>query len=274
VKENSVVKFREIKISFSNGELGCKVLGSGVKKMIAFHGFGQSGFDYQPLSEAMPGYTFFSIDLPFHGASQIFDPQQPITYSQVIQLVERLIEKESITIFSLCGFSIGAKFLYPIIENFERFIDQVFFLAPEGIRTNFWYRLATSSVIARGIFYNLVRNQKALSKVIALAVKLKIIPKRVGIFATRAIVGNGKGQLVYDTWCYLRFLKLHHEKAAMVINASGVHVVFVYGSDDQIIRRETMMPLYRKLKYSEVIDLSCSHQDLIRHFSRSKFIKH
>ena len=272
MKKDLKINIREIKISFSNGELGCKVLGTGIKKMISFHGFGQSGFDYQPLSEAMPGYTFFSIELPFHGASQIFNPQQPISSAQVIQLVGRLMEEESIANFSICGFSIGAKFLFPIIENFDRFIDQVFFLAPEGISTNFWYRLATSTVIARGIFYSLVHNQKAMRKLIVLAVKLKIIPGKVGLFVTRASEGTGRGRLVYDTWCFLRFLKLHHDKAAKVINASGINVVFVYGSEDQIIRKKTTLPLYRRLNKSEVLELPCGHHDLIKHFSRSNFI--
>jgi pimeloyl-ACP methyl ester carboxylesterase len=272
VEKKLKISFREIKISFSNGELGCKVLGTGIKKMISFHGFGQSGFDYLPLSEAMPEYTFFSIELPFHGMSHISDAQQPISSAQVIELMENLMVEEDISIVSLCGFSIGAKFLFPIIENLHRFIDQVFFLAPEGISSNFWYRLATSTKMARGIFFRLVHNQKAMRKLVGLAVGLKIISGKVGMFATRALAANGKGRLVYDTWCSLRFLKLHHDKAALVINSSGIKVVFAYGSEDHIIRKNTMLPLYRRINKSEVLDLSCGHHDLIRHFSRSNFI--
>jgi hypothetical protein len=270
VGKKTEIKFKEIKISFSNGELGCKVLGCGEKKMISFHGFGQNGLAFIPLSRAMSEFTFYSIELPFHGSSRIYNPQQPITYGQVNELVKNLMAQEEISSFSVCAFSIGAKLLFPIIENFSRVIDQVIFLAPEGIRNNFWYRLATGTRLARSIFFMLANDHKAMQILIGLAAELKIISRKTGSFVRRTLTANGRGRLVYDTWCYLRLLKLHHKKAAGAINDSRMAVVFVYGLKDNIIRKNTMIPLYRKLRRSEVIELPCGHHDLIRHFSRSR----
>lgn len=269
----SEIGLESIKIKFSNGEIGCKVLGNGVKKMISFHGFGQSGSDFAPLAMSMPEYSLFSIELPFHGSSKIRDPLQPMTAPEVVEIVANLMSQQDIPGFSVCGFSIGARFLFPIIEQFANVIDQVIFMAPDGISRNFWFSFATGSSLSRRIFHRLVTDYTTMRKVIALAVGVKLISRKRGIFAERLLAENGQGQKVYDTWCYLRALKMNKKRVVDAINLSGIHVAFVFGANDHIIRKRNIIPLHGKLRKFEVLEMPGGHYDLIAQYSRSAYVK-
>jgi pimeloyl-ACP methyl ester carboxylesterase len=269
VNKNPEILSRAYKISFSNGEFGCKVLGNGSKKLISFHGFGQNGLAYLPLAISLKDYTIFSLELPFHGSTQIIDKNLRLMPDQLIEVVSKMVIREEMSEFSLAGFSIGARLLYPVIQKFAGSIERVILIAPDGITENIWYKLATRSGLSRSIFRKVILNHHTFTKLIAFAMRFKIIGKATGIFAERSAHTNKNKEMVYDTWCFLRDLRLDVDLLARVINKAAIEAIFVIGLNDHIIRKKHIVPLLSKLDHFELIELPSPHHKLINKYSES-----
>lgn len=258
---------KNIKINLSNAEFNCKVLGNGVKNLIAFHGFGQDVNSFLPLASKIPEYTIYSIDLPFHGETIIHNPSICIAQSEVIELVEKLIELLSIEKFSLVGFSIGAKLLFPIIEEFSSRIENVWLLAPDGIKPLFLYRIATETRLMRQLFLLMLNNYQMIKRLGNGFQSIHLIDKRTLSFILKSINSHEKRERVYYIWTSLRKLKLNLDKISKILNDSDISIFFVLGENDEIITKSNIEPLARKTNNTKIITLSCTHQNIIECFA-------
>jgi pimeloyl-ACP methyl ester carboxylesterase len=110
------INHKELRIAFSNGNICWKVFGNGSKIILAFHGFGQSGEAFAQLARTFSDHTIYCMDLPFHGATTIANKNVALTPSQIVEMANNLIRQEGIGEFSMIGFSIGAKLVFPLIR--------------------------------------------------------------------------------------------------------------------------------------------------------------
>lgn len=261
---------KNTRIPITNAEFNCRVLGNGTINLIAFHGFGQDGFAFSPVAIQNPKYTIYSFDLPFHGETLIRNPSLSFRSHEVIELIQKLMDQFAIDRFSLMGFSIGAKLLFPIIEAFHSQIEKVWLLAPDGIKLNFWYRAATGTRLMRYLFRTALHNYKFLNGLGNLMLSLKIMDKSTILFAMKSINTNEKRKQVYYIWTYLRKLKLNSVAVSNKLNETNPPIYFILGERDKIIPKSIVMPLIKKLNNSKVVTLACGHQSLIGNFAEWK----
>ncbi len=257
---------KNIRITITNAEFNCRVLGNGTINLIAFHGFGQDGNAFLPVAIQNPKYTIYSFDLPFHGETLIRKPSRSLRSQEVIELIQKLIDQFAIDRFSLMGFSIGAKFLFPILEEFYSQIEHVWLLAPDGIKLNFWYRAATGTRLMRYLFRTALHNYKFMNGLGNLTLSLKIMEKSTILFAIKSINTSEKRKQVYYVWTYLWKLKLNSAAVSNKLNETKAPVYFILGERDKIIPKSMVMPLIKKLNNSKVVTLACGHQSLIGNF--------
>ena len=258
---------KDIKIAITNAEFNCKVLGDGAKSIIAFHGFGQDGNSFLPLASKNPEYTIYSIDLPFHGRTIIHDPSICIAHREVIELAGKLIELFSLEKFSLIGFSIGGKLIFPVIEKFSSQIENVWLLAPDGIKPLFWYRVATETYLTRQIFRVLLKNYEIIKRLGYGLRSMHLIDKGTLSFILKATNSREKRDRVCYIWISLRKLELNLDKVSEMLNESDISVFFVLGENDKIIPKSNIEPLVNRTKNSKTITLSCAHQNIIECFA-------
>lgn len=258
---------KDIKISITNAEFNCRILGNGAKNVIAFHGFGQDGNSFLPVTIKNPEYTIYSVDLPFHGKTKITDPSLSLSNREVIELVQKLLDLFAIKRFSLLGFSIGAKLLYPALERFYSIVDNVWLLAPDGITVNFWYRTATKNRLMRYLF-RIILNYPQILKQLGNGFKsINLIDKRTLIFVLKSIDTKEKREQIFYLWTYLRKLNLNRDMLSKVLNKSNIFVLFILGEKDHIIPKSKVAPLFGKIHNSKAVTLSCGHQKLIGYFA-------
>ena len=167
------------------------------------------------------------MDLPFHGNSKIIDKAKPLSAEQVNEFVRELLLMEEISGFSVLGFSIGAKLVFQLIVSQKHEIKDVILIAPDGIKPNFWYNLATGSELMRSVFKNIVSNSNRVVSLISLARKLKIIDIKTANFAIKTVKNRDQNTKVYDTWCYLRNLKSGRHELVEIINHSRLNMIFI-----------------------------------------------
>lgn len=261
---------KSFKINITNAEFNCRVLGNGEINLIAFHGFGQDGNAFSPVAIQNPKYTIYSFDLPFHGETIIRNPSLSFRSHEVIELIQKLIDQFAIDRFSLMGFSIGAKFLFPILEAFHLQIEKVWLLAPDGIKLNFWYRAATGTRLMRYLFRTALHNYKFLNGLGNLTLSLKIMDKSTILFAMKSINTSEKREQVYYIWTYLRKLKLNSVAVSNKLNETNAPIYFMLGEHDKIIPLSMIEPLFKKLNNSKAVTLACGHQRLIENFTEWK----
>lgn len=242
-------------------------MGNGEINVIAFHGFGQDGFAFLPVAIQNPKYTIYSFDLPFHGDTIIRNPSHSLRRKEVIELIQKLIDHASIERFSLMGYSIGAKLLFPILEVFHLQIEKVWLLAPDGIKLNFWYRAATGTRLMRQLFRTALQNYKVLKVFGNLTPSINVMDKSTILFAMKSIDTKEKREQVYYIWTYLRKLKLNSLAVANKLNETKTLIYFILGERDRMIPESIIEPFSKILHSHQVITLVCGHQKLIGNFA-------
>ncbi len=251
-------------IEIEQSKLIYTTYGNGKKKLLAFHGFGQSAKDYSSFSEAVQDeYTVYSFDLFFHGESIWKKKEKPLEKESLAKFISAFLEKENIKRFSLVGYSLGAKFSLTILEKFSAQIDSIVFIAPDGIKTNFWYSLATYPILLRRFFKVMIINPKPLFGLMRFLKKMRIVDKGLYKFATSQLITESQRNRVYYSWTVFRHLYFDITDIASLINIHQIKVKIYLGKFDNIITENNMGVLLKLLNDYDLNMLDVGHSTLL-----------
>ncbi len=269
LKEYHSIENKSLKITLNNAIFNCHVLGNGPEIIIAFHGVGQDGEAFLPVVLNNPKYTLYSFDLPFHGETIIPINSKCISRLQVVELISKLIKITKIKSFSILGFSIGAKFVFPILDKYSHLISNVWLLAPDGIYINYWYRLATGTLLSRNIFRMALKYPLMVEKMGEVLNSLSLIDKRTLLFFRKSINTEKKRLRLYYTWSNLRKLIVIPNDLIKSIDESNLVISIFLGEYDEIISKSKIEHFMKGISGYKVIMLLCEHHDLIKCFANN-----
>lgn len=239
--------------------------GTGERIFIAFHGFGQSGLLYKGMAEAMgEGVTIYSFDLPFHGKSYWTAGESPLEKSLWKEVIENFLEAKSIDRFSIVGFSLGGKFALATLEILPEKIEEVILIAPDGIKTNFWYGLATYPVILRRYFKSLIIKPSSFFRIISTMNKLKLMDKGILRFAGGQMNTIRSRRKVYYSWVVLRNINFNIKALAEIINQHQIPLSIYIGSFDKIITASNLDHFLKLLNNCKFKILNTGHNSLVQ----------
>ncbi len=238
--------------------------GKGQRVLVAFHGFGQDHRAFDELVEKLSEhYTIFSFDIFFHGKSEWNKEEEPLEKPFWKSLLSEFLKHHQIGKFSLLGFSMGGKFALAALEVFPEKIDRVFLLAPDGIKTNAWYSLATYPIALRNLFKSLILKPKRFQFMATFAHKMGVIDNGVLRFTKSQMNTEAKRQQVYYSWVVFRHLKFKMSTIAHLINSNNINITIVVGKHDKIITAKNMSSLLRKLPNHTLEILDAGHTGLL-----------
>ncbi|MBL7749136.1 MAG: alpha/beta hydrolase [Chitinophagaceae bacterium] len=232
--------------------------GSGLKPVICFHGYGETAISFTFLDKyAGDRFTFFSIDLPFHGETNW---QEGLTFSpEELTLMIRGILSEnyqvpflSISSFSLMGFSLGGRAALSLLQQLPASVDRLILLAPDGLKVNFWYWLATQSRIGNKFFSFTMKKPAWFFGLLKLLNKLNLVNTSIFKFVKYYIGDAEVRRLLYTRWTALRKLKPDLPDIKEKIRQYNIPVRLVYGKHDRII-----LPSVGE-KFKQGIEKQCS----------------
>ena len=191
---------------FKKGILGYQKVGHGNQALLAFHGFGQDHTAFDPIvGELESRFTIYSFDLFFHGGSE-WHGKYAIGKQDWVSILNQFLSQESISKFSLLGFSMGAKFALATLEAFEDAIESIYLISPDGIKRNIWYTLATRFP-GRWFFQSLIKRPKRFQGILSLAEQFKLVDSSVIQFVRTQMESELQRRRVYNSW--VMFRKLH-----------------------------------------------------------------
>ncbi len=238
--------------------------GHGPEVLLAFHGFGQDRTAFEKHFYSLDGrFTLYSFDLFFHGQSQWPEHETPLSKKFWHTILIAFIEKNNLFRFSLMGYSLGAKFALATLEAVPGRILAVYFIAPDGIQTNRWYKLATYPAVVRRLFKSLIDNPRLFHVLTSTAMRLNLLDKSMARFAQSQMDTVEKRRRVYYSWTVFRHLKFDMENIAYLINICHIRTTMIVGQYDKIITLKNTRRLLDELDDYHLEILQTGHNGLI-----------
>ena len=249
--------------SLSGVSLHYKVFGEG-KPVLAFHGYGMSHYQFKVLAEALPEYAFYSFDLFFHGKSIWDRGEDPLSKETWSTILNDFLNCEKIEKFSVAGFSLGGKFALASLEIFPDKIDKLILIAPDGIKTNFWYSLATFPIGLRKVFRSLIYRPEPFYSSINALHKLRVVDKGLVKFSKSQMQSHEQRKRVYYSWVVFRKLQFDQKKIAFLINQYDIPTEVYLGKFDKIITPKNVRPFLDLINRCSIEVLEAGHNHLVK----------
>lgn len=251
-------------ILFDKTKLHYQVIGQGKQVLLAFHGYGQSSTHYLPMERALgKEYTIYTFDLFFHGKSQLHRKHTPLTKDILEAIMFQFFQKEGVGKFSLMGFSMGGKFALTLVERFPERIQELFLIAPDGIKTSFWYNIATYPGWLQQLFKRTVVKPGLFFKLLKVLRKYNVVQKGLVRFARNQMDSTPKRLRVYRSWVGLRELNFDIRHIVKVLNQHETPVTMFLGEFDQVITPKRVSVFVNSLQKGRLVILQTGHSHLI-----------
>ncbi|HEY6064205.1 MAG TPA: alpha/beta hydrolase [Chitinophagaceae bacterium] len=237
--------------SYRNSTIGYYRFGSGPKPAFCFHGYGEDATIFGFLAKyAGDQYTFYSIDLPFHGKTAW---KEGVYFGQkdLLQIVEEILnlknkqpsfakaqEDKSETNnqkLSLIGFSLGGRIALSLFQVMPEKVEKLVLLAPDGLKVNFWYWLSTQTWLGKKVFRLTMNHPGWFFSLLKMLNTLKLVNASIFKFVSYYIGDAKVRQLLYDRWIAMRKLKPDLKRIKSFIRTNNTKVRLVYGRHDRII---------------------------------------
>ncbi|MET0392944.1 MAG: alpha/beta hydrolase, partial [Chitinophagaceae bacterium] len=190
--------------------------------------------------EAGTRYSFLAIDLPFHGQTK-WEDGTDFTAADLQQIVLHILEETGLFIqdpgikLAVIGFSLGGRMA---LELYQRWPDKVYplvLLAPDGLKVNFWYRLATMTAPGRALFAFTMKQPGWFFGLLKLMNRAGLVNASIFKFVNHYI-GDGEARLrLYQRWTGLRKIKPRLPLIRRLVRQNRTPVRLLYGRYDRII---------------------------------------
>ena len=235
-------------LSYKNSTIGFYRFGSGPKKAVCFHGYGEDATMFSFLAKhAGNQYTFYSIDLPFHGKTE-WKEGLIFTQADLLQIVERIIGENNLKLIqrspfgqtsdyklTLIGFSLGGRVALSFLQTNPEKVEKLVLLAPDGLKVNFWYWLATQTSLGNKFFSFTLKHPGWFFGFLKLMNKLRLVNTSIFKFVNYYVGDAAVRHLLYQRWTGLRKLKPDLSLIKKQICEHHTPVRLLYGKHDRII---------------------------------------
>lgn len=251
------------KFSFQSSKLHYSVYGNSEKILLMFHGFGHTHKNMREIEEALSlDYKVYSFDLFFHGFSEWNNEDKPLTSEFWNQLIAAFLKQNQIEKFSVLGFSLGGKLALSLVDHFANDLEKLYLIAPDGLKTNFWYSVATSKPL-KGLFRKIILNPDFFNKLLKVLTRFKFLDKSSARFASIQMNSRDKRRRVYYTWTVLKGITPNLLRVVESLNAKAISTELFVGEYDRIIPMQLVRSFSDRLLNKKFIVLKSGHNNLL-----------
>ncbi len=230
-------------VSYKNSQENYYRFGSGPRAAVYLPGYGEDGQLYEFLGKyAGSSYTFYAIDLPFHGKT-VWKEGLQFNHKDLLQIIREIAEQndtasipQGITFqYTIIGFSLGARIALSLYQAKPESTQRLILIAPDGLKVNSWYWFATQTWIGNNIFSFSMKKPGWFLGLLKLANKLVLVNASVFKFVTHYIGNRETRRLLYQRWTTLRKLRPDLPQIKAFIRQYGTPTRLLYGKYDRII---------------------------------------
>lgn len=228
-------------LNYKNSQISYYCFGTGAKPVLCFHGYGEEADSYSFFEKyAGSEFSFYSIDLPFHGKTQWKEGLNfsPHDLQQIAEHILHLNNQQPVTSnqqLTLVGFSLGGRMALRLYQFQPNKIEKLVLLAPDGLKVNFWYWLATQTWIGNRLFAFTMKHPGWFFGFLKLLNKLKLVNASIFKFVNYYIGDKEVRRLLYERWTTLRKIKPDLEVIKESAKTNNIPIRLIYGQHDRII---------------------------------------
>lgn len=223
---------------YKSSQVAYLCAGQGPGVAVCFHGYGEEAAGFSFLGNyAGDLYRFYAIDLPFHGHT-VWNEGLNFDTSDLSAIVSGILSQEALPAswpVTLLGFSLGGRVALSLLETNTLACARIVLLAPDGLKVNAWYWLATQTWPGNRFFAFTMKHPGWFFGMLKVMNKLKLVNASIFKFVNYYIGDAVVRQSLYDRWTTLRKLKPQLGKIKKQIAAHNIPVRILYGRHDRII---------------------------------------
>ncbi|ALD21655.1 alpha/beta fold hydrolase [Hymenobacter sp. DG25A] len=238
--------------------------GTGPRAILAFHGYGQGEGHWRNLIAALdPGVTVYAFDLFYHGRSRLARPDAPLTKKRLGEVMDDFLREQQLTRYGLLAFSMGAKFALTLLENHPEQVEKIWLIAPDGLQRQFWYKLATSPAVMRGMLGRAVLRPQRLLGLLDTLAQRRLVNTGLVRFAQWQLDSREKRLRVYRSWTGFRNLTFDLTHLRRLLNQHQIPITFFLGQHDRVIPYAGLQPFISGLQHAHTVVLNAGHAGLL-----------
>lgn len=232
-------------IKYKNSVFNVDCFGGGTQIVICFHGYGESASSFHFLEHiAVDNYRFYAVDLPYHGQTQ-WNEGNDFTTSELVNIISMIQNLHQLTYpdwgekkdeqIILMGFSLGGRVCLNAYEQSPENFKKIILLAPDGLKVNIWYWLATQTWIGNRLFEFTMKKPGWFFKLLKTMNRTRWINQSIYKFVHFYINDEKVRHQLYQRWTGLRKIKPNLPKIKEMIREHKTPVRLIYGRYDRII---------------------------------------
>lgn len=243
-------------IQYRRSQIYYSWFGAGKQLLFCLHGYGESEQSFHFLEKYISNdYTVVAIDFPFHGKTQ-WNEGLPFTPADLLAITAaiRIQHNGTAMPMKVLGFSMGGRVALQLLQAIPEQIEKVILLAPDGLKLNAWYWLATQTYIGKRLFAFTMQRPAWFFVILKAGNRLKLINPSVVKFTRHYIDDAAARRQLYERWICMRRIRPNLALIKKLIHKHQLPVRLLYGQYDRIIRYE------RGEKFRSGIESFCTLQ--------------
>ncbi len=228
-------------LSYKNSMITWYRFGSGPRPVLCFHGYGEGALSFEFLGKhAGDQFSFYAIDLPFHGQTE-WKETTAFSHKDLLQIIEGILDlsnqkpETSNQKQILLGYSLGGRIALSLFQSIPERIEKMVLLAPDGLKVNFWYWLATQTWLGNKFFSFTMKHPGWFFGFLKLLNKLGLVNASIFKFVNYYIGDETVRALLYKRWTILRKLRPNLQRVRRSIIQLNIDTRLIYGKHDRII---------------------------------------
>lgn len=245
--------------------VGYYVFGSGQKLLVCFQGYGEESNQFRVLYPYLQDrYTIVSLAFPFHQGNIWKEglELQPGDWADIVkQIIKEVVaeKQQPLTGLSVAAFSMGGRIALHLLGSEMLPFQQAVLIAPDGLRVNPWYYLATQTKFGNAFFRYTMKNPAWIFTMMKPIEKLGLLPGILLKFAKRYLENEQERNLLYLRWTTMRRFKADTDKVKKICSEKGTQLTLVFGKFDPIILKKRSAAL-AGVANIRIEEIEASHQ--------------
>ncbi len=224
-------------IHYENSAIHVLYFGKGPEIVVCLHGYGESAASFSTLTAHLSiESTLIAIDLPFHGATQ-WNSERAFTVvdlENILELIFNALHMQQRQ-FILMGYSMGGRVAMSLLQHAPEKISKLMLLAPDGMKVNFWYWLATQTRTGNRMFRFTMNHPGWFSWLLRVSDRFTLVNKSVIKFINSYLRDRNARDQLFNRWTCMRTFKPDIKKIRTIIQKKRLPVQMLYGKHDRII---------------------------------------
>jgi len=254
--ESAFLLYKSSRIHYQTG-------GNGSQLLLCFHGYGESSGSFAFLEDGLsPDFTLLAIDLPFHGRTEWRDGLS-FSPEDLLAIIGQIVTAMAfpISAWTLMGYSMGGRIALQLVQDIPEKIRKVVLIAPDGLRMNKWYWLATQTDPGNRLFRWTMQKPGWFFFILRAGNALKLVNRSVYKFTAYYIGDTRVRDDLYRRWTTMRGFRPDLAQVRREILQKNIPIRMLYGRYDRIIRWERAETFLDGLDPNgELVILNTGHQ--------------